>query len=117
MNRSQPRSALLLVILLSLAPPLFSQAEKNDTLIQLANNPVSDVLAVYEQLTGKQVIKEANIPNATIQINVTEPVTREAAAELIEASLLLNGFVIVPGSGNSVKVVSIAGGGIHEAKA
>jgi len=102
--------AILLTVLLGLSAPAFSQAEKNDTLIQLANNPVEDVLAMYEQLTGKQVIREGNLPATTIQINVTEPVTRQAAAELIEASLLLNGFVIVPGPGNSVKVISIAGG-------
>ncbi len=102
--------AILLTLTISLQTPAWAQGEKNDTLIQLANNPIGDVLAMYEQLTGKQVLREGSLPDTTIQINVTEPVTRQAAAELIEASLLLNGFVMVPGPGNSVKVISIAGG-------
>jgi type II secretion system protein D len=100
----------LLTLLPGLLPLGYGQSEKNDTLIQLVNNPVEDVLATYEQLTGKQVLKEGSLPSTTIQINVTEPVTRKAAIELIEASLLLNGFVMVPGPGNSVKVISLSGG-------
>jgi len=88
----------------------FAQEERSDTLIQLVNNPVGDVLATYEQLTGKQVIKEGSLPSTTININVTEPVTRKAAVELIESALLLNGFVMLPGPGNSMKVISISGG-------
>lgn len=100
----------LMALTLLAASPLPAQEDKPDTLIQLVNNPVADVLATYEQLTGKQVIKEGTLPSATISINVTEPVTRKAAVELIESALLLNGFVIMPGLGNSVKVVSIGGG-------
>lgn len=102
-----PALGLLMLIAVS---PLSAQQEKNDTLIQLVNNPVGDVLATYEQLTGKQVLKEGSLPSTTININVTEPVTRQAAVELIESALLLNGFVMLPGPGNSVKVISIAGG-------
>jgi len=98
------------LLMLIAASPLSAQQEKNDTLIQLVNNPVGDVLATYEQLTGKQVLKEGSLPSTTININVTEPVTRQAAVELIESALLLNGFVMVPGPGNSMKVISIAGG-------
>lgn len=92
------------------APTPVVVGDKPDTLIQLVNNPVADVLATYEQLTGKQVIKEGTLPDVTININVTEPVTRQEAVELIESALLLNGFTMMPGPGNSVKVVSVAGG-------
>jgi general secretion pathway protein D len=105
-----PVLALLLILVWRGPVPLQAQEEKADTLIQLVNNPVEDVLATYEQLTGKQVIKEGSLPSTTISINVTEPVTREAAIELLESSLLLNGFVMLPGPGNSVKVVSLSGG-------
>lgn len=101
---------LALFLLFSAAVPLFAESEKPDTLIQLVNNPVEDVLATYEQLTGKQVLKEGSLPDATISINVTEPVTKQAAVELLESSLLLNGFVMLPGPGNSVKVISLSGG-------
>lgn len=102
--------ALVVLALLATPSPVPAQAEKADTLIQLLNNPVEDVLATYEQLTGKQVLKEGTLPDVKININVTEPVTRRQATDLIESALLLNGFVMVPGPGNSVKVVSLAGG-------
>lgn len=98
------------LILLHPEEAVFAQEQKADTVIQLLNNPVGDVLATYEQLTGRQVLKEGTLPEVNININVTEPVTREAAIELIESALLLNGFVMVPGPGNSVKVVSLSGG-------
>jgi general secretion pathway protein D len=108
-NRLIPR--LLLAAALFLASDgLRAQQEKADTLIQLVNNPVADVLATYEQLTGKQILREGSLPDVTISINVTEPITRQAAVELLESALLLNGFVMVPGPADSVKVVSIAGG-------
>lgn len=108
-NRLIPR--LLLAAALFLASDgLRAQQEKADTLIQLVNNPVADVLATYEQLTGKQILREGSLPDVTININVTEPITRQAAVELLESALLLNGFVMVPGPADSVKVVSIAGG-------
>jgi len=106
------RLRFLFLIISLFGAPLWlpARGEPSDTLIQLVNSPVGDVLATYEQLTGKQVIKEGSLPEATIHINVTEPVTREEAVELLESSLLLNGFVMLPGPGNSVKVVSISGG-------
>jgi type II secretion system protein D len=90
--------------------PMASAEERADTLIQLLNNPVSDVLATYEQLSGKQIIKEGTLPDTTISINVTEPVTRGQAVELIESALQLNGFVMLPGPGNSMKVISLSSG-------
>lgn len=105
-----PLLSLVVLQAFSLLAPLQAQSEKSDTLIQLVNNPVEDVLATYEQLTGRQVIKEGSLPATTININVTEPVTKEAAIELLESALLLNGFVMLPGPGNSVKVVSLSGG-------
>lgn len=110
MSRYPIFTAILLLLLVAGPRHAHSQEDKSDTLIQLVNNPVEDVLATYEQLTGRQVLKEGNLPQATININVTEPVTRKAAAELIESALLLNGFVMVQGPANSVKVISLTGG-------
>lgn len=101
---------LILALWIPLIPLTLPAEEKADTLIQLVNNPVEDVLATYEQLTGKQVLREGTLPATTIAINVAEPVTRKVAVELIESALLLNGFVMLPGPGNSMKVVSLSGG-------
>lgn len=100
--------AIVALALFLTLPP--SRAQEADTLIQLFNNPVADVLATYEQLTGRQVLREDNLPDADITINVSEPVTREKAIELIESALLLNGFALVTGPGDSMKVISLLSG-------
>ncbi len=100
----------LLILFLFVSVVFSSRADKPDTLLQLVNNQIDDVLATYEELSGKEVIKEGTLPAVTINLNVTQPVTKQAAVELIESALLLNGFAMLPGPGNSIKVVSLSGG-------
>lgn len=100
----------LLILFFFVSVVFSSRADKPDTLLQLVNNQIDDVLATYEELSGKEVIKEGTLPAVTINLNVTQPVTKQAAVELIESALLLNGFAMLPGPGNSIKVVSLSGG-------
>jgi type II secretion system protein D len=87
------------------------QGKDGTTVLQLFNNPVDDVLAAYERLTGKEVIKDAGVTDSKqISIMVSEPVTRQRAIELIESALQLNGYVMVPGPGSSVKVINLQSG-------
>jgi general secretion pathway protein D len=64
--------------------------------IQMPNNPVSEVLGFYEMLTGRRLIRDANLTGPNLSIMVTGPIPKKDAISLIEASLLLNGFSIVP---------------------
>jgi len=76
-------------------------------MMQFAANPVADILAIYEKLTGLTLIKDSNIfEGAQISLVTPKPVAKDEAIKLIEASLLTNGYAIVtePG-GKSAKIL------------
>ncbi len=79
----------------------------DQVMMQFANNPVADILAIYEKLTGLTLIKDTNIfEGAQISLVTPKPVPKDEAVKLIEASLLANGYAIVtePG-GKSAKIL------------
>ncbi len=76
-------------------------------MMQFATNPVADILAIYERLTGLTLIKDSNIfEGAQISLVTPKPVPKDEAIKLIEASLLANGYAIVTEpSGKSAKIL------------
>lgn len=79
----------------------------DQVVMQFATNPVADILAIYEKLTGLTLIKDSNIfEGAQISLVTPKPVPKAEAIKLIEASLLANGYAIVtePG-GTSAKIL------------
>jgi general secretion pathway protein D len=97
-------------------PPQSQQANisnPQDPLIPLVlpNNPLNEVLATYERLTGKRLIKDiqslANSPQNNFSIVVPGEIPRSEAIRLIETLLLLNNIYLVPGPDNSVKVMGV----------
>jgi type II secretion system protein D len=75
--------------------------------LQFPNSDVSDVLRFYEQLTGKKLIKD-NFVTGKIDIFISKDVPREEAIKIIEMSLLLNDFSLVPSEdGDVVKVIGV----------
>ena len=64
--------------------------------LQFPLNPVSDLLNIYERLVGKTIIKDTTVFDGP-QISLVTPtdVDRDEAIRLIEATLLVNGYVIV----------------------
>ncbi len=79
----------------------------DQVMMQFAANPVADILAIYEKLTGLTLIKDSSIfEGAQISLVTPKPVARLEAIKLIEASLLANGYAIVsePG-GTSAKIL------------
>ncbi len=75
--------------------------------LQFPNNPVADLLGIYERLTGMTLVKDTSIfEGATISLVTPNPVEKAEAIRLIEASLLTNGYAIVidPG-GKSARVL------------
>ena len=80
---------------------------------QAINANVDTILQQYEQLTGKVIIKDSNLTaNAVpITISVPQPVPKSELVRLIEASLLLNNFALIPSQEpNTVKVININAG-------
>ena len=83
------------------APP----AETDRVDIQFPHTSVLDILSFYETLTGKRLIRDSNLAGPEISIMVTEKVSRKDAIKLIESSLLLNGYSIVPVDDTTVKIL------------
>jgi general secretion pathway protein D len=108
------RSIFLLLALL-LAIPIRLHAQANPDLppgapaeetitLELPNNPVQDVLALYEQLTGKNLVRDAALAG-TLSIIVRDRIPKSQAIALIESSLLLNGYSLVPVDEKTSKIV------------
>ena len=89
-------------------PSAAAPAQVNGDIIKDLSFPrssVIDVLNFYENLTGKRLIRDANLAGPEISIMVSQPVSRQEAIKLIESSLLLNGYSIVPVDDQTVKIL------------
>jgi len=75
--------------------------------IQFPNANIQSVLSFYERLTGKQVIYD-NTVQGQVNIVVNGPVTQDEAVRILETAMMINGFNIVPGPGNIVKVLGLS---------
>lgn len=75
--------------------------------LQFPLNPVNDILNIYERLIEKPLVKDSSIFEGP-QVSLVTPtdVSRDEAVQLIEAALLVNGYVIMSEEdGASVKVL------------
>lgn len=78
------------------------------TVLDQFNGPVADILPIYERMTGKILIRDANLAGPNLSIVVPQPIPKSEAIRLIEAVLQLNGYSLVPGEDNTVKVLNAA---------
>ena len=64
--------------------------------LQFPLNPVNDILSIYERLIRKPIIKDSSIFDGP-QVSLVTPreVPRAEAIRLIEAALLVNGYILV----------------------
>ena len=70
------------------------------------NASVNDILSFYEMLTDKRLVRDSLLAQgAPLTIVVPGQVPRSEAIRLIEASLLLNGYTLVPVDDKTVKVL------------
>lgn len=82
--------------------------EGDRIVLQFPNNPVADMLSIYELLTGVTLIKDTNIFNDGAPVSLATPtaVSKEEAIKLIEATLLTNGYAIVmEADGKSARIL------------
>lgn len=74
--------------------------------LQFPNTPISQILLVYEDLTGLKIIRDANAEQATVSIETTGELPKDKAILFIEKSLLLNGYSFVPAGDGMVKLLA-----------
>lgn len=100
--------ALLLGLGITTGNPVRAQATAATGFSNYQNTPVSSILDIYEQLSGKHLIRDTNlltgVPN--ISINATG-LSKAEMLKLIEATLLLNGVAIVPVDSQTVKIIAV----------
>jgi type II secretion system protein D len=72
--------------------------------LQYPNSDVDDILRLYEQLTGKKLVKD-NFVQGKVNIFISKDVPWEEAIKIIEINLLMNGFSLVPADNDIVKVI------------
>ena len=79
--------------------------------LQFPLNPVNDILNIYERLIEKPIVKDSTIFNGP-QVSLVTPaeVSRQEAIRLIEAALLVNGYVLVVDPEDESKVKVLLGG-------
>ena len=75
--------------------------------LQFPNNSVNDILAIYEVLIGKPIVRDTNITEGkNISLVTPNEVPKAEAIRLIEATLLVNGYVLVSEpDGNKVTIL------------
>lgn len=79
--------------------------------LQFPLNPVNDILNIYERLISKPIVKDSSIFNGP-QVSLVTPtdVSKDEAIRLIEAALLVNGYVLVVEPEDDRKVKVLLGG-------
>lgn len=78
------------------APP--ANSGPNDlVMLQFPSGQIGDIANYYEQLTGKRLIRDAQLAAnpQPITLNVSGQLTKQEAIALIESSLVLNGYSLV----------------------
>lgn len=73
--------------------------------IEFPRTSIFEILSFYEALTGKKMIRDSNLAGPELSIMVSQPVSRQEAVKLVESSLLLNGYSLVPVDEHTVKVL------------
>ena len=72
--------------------------------IDYPNADIRQVLEFYEKLTGKKALYDTTV-TGNVQVRVLKPVTRLEAVRILETVFTLNGFTLIPGPGDIVKVI------------
>jgi type II secretory pathway component GspD/PulD (secretin) len=81
------------------------QRSQDSVSITFPRNSVLDVISFYETLTGKRIIRDSNLAGQELSIMVAKPVSRQDAIGIIESSLLMNNYSIVPVDAQTIKIL------------
>ena len=77
-----------------------------DPQLNFQHAPVEEVLDLYEQLSGKQLIRDTNlggVPPVSVQGGSR---SKDEDLKLIRATLLLNGVAMIPADDGTIKVIT-----------
>ena len=78
--------------------------------VNFPNSPVQAIIPFYTQLTGKKMILDSSLQGESLRIIGPKPLTKKEAVYFIEATLLLNGYAVIPVDKDTVKLLHHSGG-------
>ncbi|HEY1084206.1 MAG TPA: secretin N-terminal domain-containing protein [Prosthecobacter sp.] len=78
--------------------------------VNFPSTPVQAIIPFYTQITGKKIILDSALQGEPLRIISPQPLTRREAVAFIEATLLLNGYAIIPVDATTVKLIHHNGG-------
>lgn len=73
--------------------------------LQFLDVDATEILAIYEQLTGKILVRDQGLAGIKLYVDSKLPISRDDRIKLIEATLFLNGFTLIPDKGKMVRVI------------
>ena len=94
-------------------PGKFTQKAVSDSStikLNFQNVPVQAIIPLYTQITGKKIIQDSALQREPLRIVAPEPLPIKEAIAYIEATLLLNGYAIIPVDSKTVKLIHHSGG-------
>jgi general secretion pathway protein D len=80
-------------------------------LIKFQDSDLAQVLEIYQELTGRTVLKPTSLPATKITIKTQTELTRAEAIQALDSILSMNGITMVPQGTKFVKAVPEAGAG------
>lgn len=78
--------------------------------VNFPNSPVMAIIPFYTQLTGKKMILDSSLQGESLRIIAPKPLSKDEAIRFIEATLLLNGYAVIPVDKDTVKLIHHSGG-------
>ena len=94
------------------APPQNAAGSSGKNLIGFTATPLSEVLTEYFRVTGRRVLRDRGLENATVTIDVPGEFSDEEYRSVIEKGLLLHGFALVPSGPNLFKLIATEMGAV-----
>jgi len=78
--------------------------------VNFPNTPIQAIIPFYIQLTGKKIILDSSLQGEALKIIAPNPLTKDEAINFIHATLLLNGYAIIPKDADTVMLLHHSGG-------
>jgi general secretion pathway protein D len=76
--------------------------------IQFRSADLSQVLQVYQELSGRSVLRPNTLPAVVVSVSNQTALTRVEALQLLDTALAQNGIAMVLSGDNAVKAVPVA---------
>lgn len=73
--------------------------------IQFPHTSILEALSLYEKLTGKRIIRDSNLAGPDLSLMIADPVSKKDAVALLESTMLVNGYALVPVDEKTIKII------------